>query len=192
VKDKVTTYFLTLTYIVFASVSTTVFDTFNCVQFGEDERHYLASDQSIVCYTTEHEIAQLYATFMIGVYPIGIPALYFLSLWGNRGQLVKSDRHRNPKLRKLSFLWDNYEPNLWWFEVFECFRRLMLTGVLVFVGQGTSSQIVFAILVSFSTLIAYVHWKPFENDSDDNLAIVTQISIFFTLLSALLTKVPSR
>jgi hypothetical protein len=141
-------------------VSTTVFDTFNCVQFGEDENHYLASDQSIVCFTTEHKLAQLYATFMIGVYPIGIPALYFFSLWGNRGQLVKSDRHRNSKLRKLSFLWDNYEPNLWWFEVFECFRRLMLTGVLVFVGQGTSSQIVFAISVSFSTLIAYVHWHP--------------------------------
>ena len=34
-----------------------------------------------------------------------------------------------------------------------------------------------------------MHWKPFENDKDDNLAIVTQISIFFTLLSALLTKV---
>ena len=54
---------------------------------------------------------------------------------------------------------------------------------------STKSEIVFAILVSFSTLIAYVHWKPFENDKDDKLAIVTQISVFFTLLSALLTKV---
>ena len=122
-------------------MSTTVFDTFNCIQFGEDENYYLASDQSLVCYTGAHKLAQLYATFMIGVYPIGIPAVYFFLLWGQRKELVKSDRHRNPKLRKLSFLWDNYEPDLWWFEVFECFRRLMLTGVLVFVGEGTSSQI---------------------------------------------------
>ena len=189
-KDKAVTFFLTLTYIVFASVSTTVFATFNCVQFGDDKNFYLASDLSLVCYTEQHELAQLYATFMILVYPVGIPTLYFVALWRERAELVKTNhRYQNPKLRKLNFLWDNYEPEMWWFEVFECFRRLMLTGVLVFVGQGTSSQIVFAILVSFSTLMAYVHWKPFEEESDDLLSIVTQISIFFTLFAALLRKV---
>jgi len=84
--DKATTFFLTLTYIVFPSVSTTVFDTFNCIQFGEDENYYLASDKSIVCYTDEHELAQLYATFMIAVYPVGIPALYLVALWRKRAR----------------------------------------------------------------------------------------------------------
>ena len=64
-KDKAATFFLTLTYIVFASVSTTVFDTFNCIQFGDDENYYLASDLSIVCHTNKHKLAKIYASCMI-------------------------------------------------------------------------------------------------------------------------------
>ena len=38
------TFFLTLTYLVFASVSKTVFDTFNCSAIGDDPTLYLARD----------------------------------------------------------------------------------------------------------------------------------------------------
>lgn len=34
----------------------------------------------------------------------------------------------------------------------------------------------------------YINWRPFEKESDDDLAIITQISLFFTLLAALLRK----
>ena len=45
-------------------------------------------------------------------------------------------RDFEPIIQKTSFLWANYEPQLWWFEVFECGRRLALSGILVFVAQG--------------------------------------------------------
>ena len=35
---------------------------------------------------------------------------------------------------------------LWWFEVFDCVRRLSLTGLLVFVFKGQASQIVVAMV----------------------------------------------
>ena len=75
------------------------------------------------------------------------------------------------------------------FEVFECGRRLALSGILVFVRKGSTSQIVVAILISLFTSALYIHWRPFERESDDNLAIVTQVSLFFTLFAALLKKV---
>jgi hypothetical protein len=43
--DGTVSIFLTLTYMVFASVSTTIFDTFNCQAYGDDSTEYLSSDQ---------------------------------------------------------------------------------------------------------------------------------------------------
>lgn len=64
-----------------------------------------------------------------------------------------------------------------------------MSGVLVFVAQGTASQIVVGLLVSITSSGLYIHWRPFEEESDDDLAIITQASLFLTLLAALLKKV---
>lgn len=42
---------------------------------------------------------------------------------------------KNPDLKRLSFLYSDYEPRCWAFEVFETFRRIMLTG-----GQGENCR----------------------------------------------------
>jgi hypothetical protein len=187
--DRAWSTFLALTYIVFASVSTTIFDTFNCNQIGDDPHFWLARDHSIDCKSPEHASFKTYASFMIMVYPIGIPLLYAVLLYRSRDRLVKPDRDYDPKISKINFLWQNYEPGKWWFEVFECARRLSMSGVLVFVAQGTASQIVVGLLISVVTSGLYIHWRPFEQESDDDLAILTQVSLFLTLLAALLRKV---
>ncbi|GMH77627.1 hypothetical protein TrLO_g10306 [Triparma laevis f. longispina] len=187
--DTAWSTFLTLTFIVFSSVSTTIFDTFNCNQIGDDPHYWLARDHSVDCKSPEHLFYKTYATFMIMVYPVGIPTLYLILLFRNRKRLQKADRDYDPKILKISFLWQNYEPGMWWFEVFECARRLGMSGVLVFVAQGSASQIVVGLLISVITSGLYIHWRPFEKESDDNLAIFTQISLYFTLLAALLRKV---
>ena len=46
-----------------------------------------------------------------------------------------------------------------------------------------------ALVISSVTCALYIHWRPFERESDDNLAILTQVSLSFTLLAALLKKV---
>ena len=68
-------------------------------------------------------------------------------------------------------------------------RHRILTPPTYHKIQNSASQIVVALLVSVSTSALYIHWQPFERDSDDNLAITTQISLFLTLLAALLKKV---
>ena len=129
-----------------------------------------------------------YASFMILVYPVGIPAFYSYVLYKNKSGVTAVDRDFDPNIAKIAFLWENYEQKMWWWEVLECGRRLTLSGVLVFVAQGTPSQILVALLVSVITSGLYIHWRPFERDSDNDLAIATQSSLLFTLLAALLRK----
>ena len=174
--------------MVFSSVSTTIFDTFNCKTFGDDETEYMMSDQSIDCGTHKHKMYQVFAAFMMAVYPVGIPALYFVLLFKARQQLQAEKRDEDESLQKIAFLWDMYEPEMWWFEVFDCVRRLSLTGLLVFVFKGQASQIVVAMVLAVLSVTAFINWKPFIKAENDTLAIVSQLSIFFTLFAGLLKK----
>lgn len=167
-----------------------VLDTFNCKTYGEDETEYMVSDQSLSCNTEEHKTYSLYAAGMIFVYPIGIPLLYFGLLWKDREKLrVKAERDKNKALVKTGFLWDEYIDKYWWFEVFDSLRRLSQTGLLIFVFRGKASQVVVAMLISAISVALYINWKPYVKHTDNQLAIISQAAIFFTLFAALLTKV---
>ena len=50
---------------------------------------------------------------MIFVYPVGIPAYYFYVLFKKRSQITAVDRDYDPTIQNLSFLWENYEPQMW-------------------------------------------------------------------------------
>jgi hypothetical protein len=152
---------LTLSYLVFASVSTAIFETFNCTTFGDDETRYLVSDQSVSCDTNEHKLWQIYASVMMFFYPFGTPLLYSWLLWKDR-EVLKDDeeRDKNESTNKSAFLWDQYSTSFWWFDIFDCARRLLQTSFLIFVFKGMASQIVFAMLLSAVSSGFFIHWSP--------------------------------
>lgn len=39
------------------------------------------------------------------------------------------------------FLWGTYRPAVYFYEVWECVRKLLLTGLLVYFEEGTASQV---------------------------------------------------
>jgi len=187
-RDECVSLFLGLTFCVLVGVSTTIFKTFQCMTYGDDPVSYLIVDQSIDCSNASHRRYMVYSTGMCLVYPVGIPVLYTWLLFSKRRSLLAQEREDNHSLHKIGFLWDSYVKECWWFEIFECLRRLSLTGVLAFVAPGSPSQIVFALLLALLSIAMYTHLKPFDRDQDNSLAIVSQWSIFFTLFAALLKK----
>jgi hypothetical protein len=95
----------------------------------------------------------------------------------------------NPSLKSMSFLYENYQPKYWWFEVFETLRKLSLTGFLVFLAPGTGLQIVIAIMITIFSLVVYVSLKPFQDPYANKLAIVAQCQLLVTIFCALAIKV---
>jgi hypothetical protein len=89
---------------------------------------------------------------------------------------------------RLAFITEMYEPRCWWFEVFECLRKLLLTGLPVFFLEGTSSQIVLSMFVCMMSIAVYSQFKPFLDDSDDNLATYAQWALLVTLFAGLLER----
>ena len=161
--------FLGGTYLVFAGTSTAAFTTFLCKTYGDDETRYLIADRSIDCDSADHRLVQVYSGFMILLYPIGTTVLYAVQL--NRYKLAIMDgdtREDNPEIQHLSFLWADYQPEYWWFEVFENIRRLSLTGMLVWFSPGSTGQLIAAMLLALASLKVYTLCLPF-NKLDENV-----------------------
>jgi predicted outer membrane repeat protein len=85
----------------------------------------------------------------------------------------------------VSFLYEAYEPQFWYWEVVETTRRLMLTAVLSVCGTGTSGQALLALLLALMYIKLYGHYAPYLKRNDDIVAETGQFQIFLSFLGAL-------
>jgi hypothetical protein len=189
--------FLAMTIVIYRSVSTAVFQTFACDDIPSASDSYLRDDYSISCKknTTKHTLYKVYSGLMILVYPIGIPALYSYLLWRHRHKLNTGDaaldklRARDPTLGSTRFLWSSYTAQSYYWEVVECFRRLMLTGFMVFILPNTAAQAAIACVFAVISLAAVMQFRP-HSDALDYRAYLTGCAVIFaSRFLALLLKV---
>ena len=88
-------------------------------------------------------------------------------------------------LRKLV---NGYELRTYWWELFECARKISLIAVPIFLPPGSVDQLTVGILICFLSFSMYTAFAPFIEPSDDILSIVCQLQVFFALLSAILKR----
>jgi hypothetical protein len=165
---------------------------------------YMTDDYSISCSSSKYRFGSVWAVVCILVYPLGIPVYYFYALYTIKEaiQLHKNDVTSSlslslgatgsgnpvildPHIQSIVLLFEAYEPENWYWEVVETTKRLMLTGVLVLIAQGSAVQIIVGICFSARFLILYDIYQPF---TDTFLAQVEAVSqrqiqcVFFWLV----------
>jgi hypothetical protein len=183
---------LAMTFLVYSTVSTTVFQTFACDVVNDNDPlkpQYLRADYSVECGTSEHKLYKAYAAFMVIIYPLGIPALYGYLLWSNKHKLSsKNDasvrmlnRHRDVSLRPTRFLWKPYSSRMYYWEVIECMRRLLLTGAVVFIAPGTPAQAAVACILAVVSAIVAVYLRPHADTLDGKIYTVGAMIIFLSM-----------
>ena len=79
---------------------------------------------------------------MVLLYMVGMPAFYDVPLLENSGVLVKNDNcwSRCSRVLSTSSLRQPYKPAVFYFEVIEGARRVLLAGVITFSNRNTASQ----------------------------------------------------
>ena len=82
-----------------------------------------------------------------------------------------------------------YEGDFFWWELVEVGRKLALTLILVFFMEGSATQIVATMLVSFAALMLLTTYRPYRADDDDTTAVVAQVGLVLTSFASLLMKV---
>ena len=93
-------------------------------------------------------------------------------------------RSEDKSIQHLEFLFRDYEPRAYLFIVFECVRRLALTGMLIFIFPGSPSQIVVGLFVAVFSQGIISAVSPYVESSDDNLATVGQFQIVLVFISS--------
>eukprot|EP00519_Triparma_laevis_P007065 CAMPEP_0182496394 /NCGR_PEP_ID=MMETSP1321-20130603/5043_1 /TAXON_ID=91990 /ORGANISM="Bolidomonas sp., Strain RCC1657" /LENGTH=1494 /DNA_ID=CAMNT_0024700001 /DNA_START=461 /DNA_END=4945 /DNA_ORIENTATION=- len=186
------TLFYGLTYLIFASTTTMSFTSFLCKTYGDDMTEYLVADRSIDCNSSFHKRFELFSLLMILIYPVGITTMYTYQLVKFKDAVKDGVRRdEDQTIQHISFLWKDYRPEVWWFEIYECFRRLSFSGMLVFFEPGSASQLCFSIILALISSLVYAYYRPFEKTEENMLAQTSTISIFLTLLAGIMVKLKS-
>jgi hypothetical protein len=191
--------FLAMTFLIYSTVSTTVFQTFSCDTIDDSattKTSYLRADYSIQCGTATHTLYKVYAGFMVFIYPLGIPALYARLLWNNRHKLSSNNeslvseltRNKDVSLRPTRFLWKSYTPNMYYWEVVECMRRLLLTGAIVFIVPGTAAQAAIACVFAVFSIVIALYCQPHADILDGGIYTVGTVIIFLSMFLSLAMK----
>ena len=117
VKNRHLSVALFVLFLVYATVSHTIFETFVCDTLDGGET-YLRADYSLLCTTPLHTGFQVYAGLMVVVYPLGIPCVFGWWLYMHRDELTRGDnRQSNPRLTPAADLWEPYTRERYYYEV---------------------------------------------------------------------------
>jgi hypothetical protein len=80
---------------------------------------------------------------------------------------------------------NGYSKSCFYFEIVECFRKLLIVCVPVIFEVGSQHQRFFALLVTFGSTCAYAIFMPYAELKSNYYALMAQAVIFFNLISSL-------
>ena len=80
------------------------------------------------------------------------------------------------------------EEEYWYFEVFVILEKMVLTGGMCLVADGSTVQTLAALLVSFVYMMFVLRTAPFLHDNDDVLSFITSLQLVLTFLGALILQ----
>lgn len=188
VRHKHVSVVLLLTFLVYSSVTSTLFQTFACDDLDGRES-YLRADYRIRCDSFRHRAMRIYAGFMIVLYTAGIPAFYAYLLFGQR-DLLNDGAGREDSLRAhpTSDLWLPYKPHRFYYELVECLRRILLAGVVVFIYPNTVAQVAVTLVMAFAFFGVAEALDPYSSRWDCWISRTGQAIVYMSMYVALLLK----
>eukprot|EP01050_Picozoa_sp_SAG11_P003620 SAG11_NODE_209_length_12331_cov_3.126226_3_plen_980_part_00 len=158
--------------------------------FGDDlaapwtNRKFIESDLRLSCTDLRYGFFFWFAIVGVIVYPVGVPSIFFGLMFRERDQI-----HDAINKMKYGFLFGDYQPSFFMWEIFDLVRKLVLSGLMIFFNRGSVTQVVMAMLLSLFFLQAQVRLAPYAFAVANTTQLISFNSIFFTLFGALLLKV---
>ncbi|CAN0443611.1 unnamed protein product [Pylaiella littoralis] len=187
VRRKHVSVALWITFLVYSSVSSTIAKTFSCETL-DDGKTYLRADYRIECTSSKHRAMQVYAGFMVAVYPLGIPLVYAaLLFWGRDAlKIAATQNTEKPRMQAAAHLASPYRPGCFYYEVIECARRVLLTGIVVFFCPDDPSHVAVTLVIACMFALVFEALAPYDSKWDTWTSrsghVIVLLSIFIAVL----------
>ena len=115
---------------------------FNCQTLGPEERWH-RDDFSVDCNSGKHTFVSVLAIVGIVVYPVGVPVVFWYLLWRDEQQRTPAGTEQRAEVAADSsfhFLRADYKSEYYYYECIILLEKMLLTGLLAFVDQGSTFQ----------------------------------------------------
>lgn len=103
--------------------------------------------------------------------------------------LNKTSREEGLSVRSISDLWKPYKPSRVYYEVIECGRRIVLTGVVLIVDDDSPAQIAVALTIAFIFTVVSEALAPYESQLDAWVSRLGHAVVVSSMYYALFLKV---
>ena len=176
-------FFLYVTYLSTCFKTASVVP-FACRKLCRDEEEelcdeYLKADYSVQCQVAKYHNFLIVA-YISTAYVLALPAASFIALWRKRRAiLTTNDGHTSQgteMITGLCFLFENYKPSRWYWELVEMSRKVILTCGLILVGQESRSYIGLAWVVAGMYGVLFSWCKPIQ-DAFENRLMATSLAV---------------
>lgn len=178
---------LRLFFVAYPLVANVAFQAFSCEGFDDGVRR-LRADYSIECSWQSRQYVSVVSLSIASLllYPVGVPAFYLALLFTNRRSIVA--RERTPMTAALWFLYHEYQPHAYLWELAEMLRRFVLVGVAVLIVPGSITQLAFASTYCLAHLIVQVQVNPYKMQSSNFVAVSCSFFLVALFLSVTFLK----
>jgi hypothetical protein len=189
-KDRLAQLFVQGVLFLYPGLCSKIFTMFSCVEISD--QRYLKADMLEVCHEGRHVAYTQCAIVGLAVYAVGVPLCFFFALHKNRDDILSRETRgdqlelKNPSWYKaVEHLHLSYRPHVWWFDVVEMGRQLLLTGALVVLHDSPTVQLLVGNIVNLAYLCVFLAYKPMVNFTDYLAQYAASLHLTLTLLVGL-------
>jgi len=178
-------------YIVLPPSARRIFDAIKCKSFQTNDaksqtRSFVLSDLSLGCSADNPEYASVYRLFLafLVLWPVLVPLIMFGLLWKIR-HLVRAKR-TTPLAEACSFLWRDYSEGFLYWEIFDIYRKLTLTGFILLIDPENGSTRILRLLIA--NVISMLYFgvlllaRPYKQANNLGFAFVSHILLMMCFI----------
>ena len=157
---------------------------------------YLKADYSVKCQGSTYNHLLIVA-YISTAYILALPVASFIALWRyRRAMSTTADSDGSgvgtELVEGLRFLFENYKPHTWYWELIEMSRKVVLTSGLILVGHESRSYIGLAWVVAGVYGIHFSWMRPIQ-DPFENRLMTTSIAVTVVNLGiGAVSKIPAE
>jgi hypothetical protein len=163
-----------------------------CSYSGSQCRSYLRADYSIQCDNPTHKIYGNLSRAAL-LYAIIFPLVLFLILKRARdAQMKHLKKHDNnfPILNGTKFLYENYSPSCWYWEIIEMIRKILVSLFLILFQVESRMGLGVTGILSGLYAIVFALYKPIEDKFEHWLQMVSLLASLVNFTVGMLMKIP--
>ena len=151
---------------------------------------FLRADYYLECFNDTHNKFAILA-FCLLSFVVGFPMMIFFLLWkyylGN-----SKTKKQNEIAAGLSFLYENYSEACWFWELLELVRKIVLTSVLVLIGDESRTNLGVAAIMTGLYTVLFAFYQPISDRFEYWLQLMSLLATCANMNVGMLLKIPSK